>query len=642
MNSAQGRAASRAGVLLGFARWWWRWWKDTRGWIIGLVVPAWFALVGTAIGAAAVPIALALGLAVALVWPMGTGGKALAILGALLGLLVLTGVVAGAVGVAFLVFALVGNGAMAVVIWGAYRWLFGPGIDPHYGARWAGPGDTAEMVMWEEDQGLGRGIALALHEGELIGVAPGFEGRRELGNFLICGPARSGKSLHLVTNLLTWLGSVVTLDIKGELYRLTAGEREQKGQAVYVLDPKGRGNRYDPFRELSYSPEALRSAVILVMEPEKERQPIFAQRAANALYAAVLGARIEGRPTLPYVREITAEGAVAFVERLAALGDPEIRRALVDFLNFPPEQLKPEAFEGRGFLPDAWGTMTGKLSPFFAEGVLKMCGGSDFEASDLIREPSTLYLMFSEGELRYTAKVFQVLVLALTTGLIRHADLDPDGERVPLLLALDEAGRTPVPGMDELVSTIGGRGMSALIYVQDLAQLEAAYGRSEAQVIRGNCHTQVYYRPTDYDTAAHVSRRCGQTSVRDVHVSGTFGENRSYGQRARELVTPDEVMQLENEEVIVFAGKKPPILGHRLEWFNLFSDVEGLAENPPPEIAELPMPEIAVAGGKGGAQEQSSRPSGPHESLRPEGRKERRRRGQDEDEEVGGYVEPEL
>jgi type IV secretion system protein VirD4 len=331
---------------------------------------------------------------------------------------------------------------------------------------------------------------------------------------------------------------------------------------------------------------------------------------------------------------------VAFVERLAALDDPEVRRALVDFLNFPPEQLKPEAFEGRGFLPDAWATMTGKLSPFFTEGVLKMCGGSDFEAADLVREPSTLYLMFAEGELRYTAKVFQVVVLALTTGLVRHADLDPDGERVPMLLALDEAGRTPIPGLEDLVSTIGGRGMSALIYVQDLAQLEAAYGRYEAQVIRGNCHTQLYYRPTDYDTAAPVSRRCGQMSVRDVHVSGTFGEKRSYGQRARELVTPDEVMQMENEHVIVFAGKKPPILGHRLEWFNLFAGVEGLMETPPPDIPELPLPQIAAADRNWEAEGQAPPSGAPRRRRRRSKRREQDRA--EEGEEVGGYVEPEL
>jgi len=190
--------------------------------------------------------------------------------------------------------------------------------------------------------------------------------------------------------------------------------------------------------------------------------------------------------------------------------------------------------------------------------------------------------------------------------------------------------------------------MSALIYVQDLAQLEAAYGRSEAQVIRGNCHTQLYYRPTDYDTAAHVSRRCGQTSVRDVHVSGTFGENRSYGQRARELVTPDEVMQLENEHVIVFAGKKPPILGHRLEWFNLFSDAEQMTGNPPPEVPELPMPEIASSGRtaerNGGAEGQAERQAPPSGAsrLRRRRRRQRQEREVEGGEEVGGYVEPDL
>ncbi len=62
MSSNRGRVADRA-VSVEFVRWWWRWWMDTRGKILGLLVPAWFALVGIALGAAAVPFALACGLA---------------------------------------------------------------------------------------------------------------------------------------------------------------------------------------------------------------------------------------------------------------------------------------------------------------------------------------------------------------------------------------------------------------------------------------------------------------------------------------------------------------------------------------------------------------------------------------------------
>ncbi len=94
---------------------------------------------------------------------------------------------------------------------------------------------------------------------------------------------------------------------------------------------------------------------------------------------------------------------------------------------------------------------------------------------------------------------------------------------------------------------------------------------------------------------------------------------------------------MENEHVIVFAGKKPPIAGRRLEWFNLFSETEGLMENPAPEIPDLPMPKVAA----GAASEGELREGGFHEPLRRERRKKRRQR-QDGGEEVGGYVEPEL
>lgn len=647
MGSTQGRVGGGAGSA-GFARWWWRWWLDTRGKVLGIVVPGWFAVVGISFGAAAVPIAFACGLAVALLWPMGALGKLLAAVGGMFSLLVMAGAVGGIGGVLFMLFALVGNGLTALLIYGVWRWLFGPGMDPHYGARWAERRDTEDMHMWEGERHPGEGVSLGLHYGELIGVRPGFEGRREMGHFLVCGPSRSGKSLHLVTNLLVWQGSAVALDIKGELFRLTSGIRSEMGDEVYALDPQGRGSRYDPFRELFHSPEALRSAVELVMDTDKGKDPVFAQRGAAALYAALLGAKIEGAAALAYVRELTSEGPMGFVERLSRLDDPEVRRSLVDFLGRRPEETSAEEFSKDRFLSSTWSTMTARLQPVLSDGILRMTGGSDFRAADLVERPSTLYLIFREGELSYTRKIFQVVMLSLVTGLIRRGDIDPGEERAPLLLALDEAGRTPIPRLDDMVSTIGGRGMSALIYVQDLGQLDAAYGREEAQTIKSNCHTQVYYRPSDHDTASHVSRMCGQMSVRDVRVSGTFGEQRSYGQRPRELITPDEVRQIAHEHVIAFAGRKPPIYAHRLEWFNLYEDAEERVANaPPPELAELPRPEVVARRRSeprsGKAEERNPTPSEmprrPHKRRRLRKVAEKRR---ETGEEVGGYVEPDV
>ncbi len=523
--------------------------------------------------------------------------------------------------------------------------------EPAYHAHWATAEETRDMVVGGRDGNPpGDGVMLGVNHGRAIGVRPGFEGRREMGHVLVCGPNRSGKSLHLITNLMLWQGSAITLDIKGELYRLTAAKRKEMGNRVLVLDPSGRGDRYDPFAELSYSDEALISAARLVMDVDKERNPIFTERAAAGVVAAAKAAAVEGVPTLPYLRAITREGPMAFVRALGWIDDAGVREKLIEFLGGAPEDMSPRDFREDRFLASTWSTMVPRLSPLLSQGVLKMTGGSDFRAADLVERPTSLYLMFAESELGSTQKVFQLVLLSLITGLIRRGDLDPDGEGVPMLLALDEAGRTPIPKLDDLVSTISGRGMSALVYVQDLSQLESAYGRQQAQTIRGNCHTQLYYRPTEHDTAERISRMTGRTSVRDIRVSS--GGQHSEGLRERELITADEVRQIPQDGVIAFAGKKQPIYVQRLEWFNLLPGAsEFVKDNPPPEPPELPLPEVAMMNGAGGGRsaarpngESPRRPRRTAEEPPPSGSEdgeERGRRGARLERERG-YVEPDV
>jgi len=630
-------------------RWWARWWLDTRGVFAGVALPGLFAVLVGTLDLRAVPLGLAAGLALGLAWTAGRVGK---------------GVVYGVVGLALVPVAAVALMGMGVVL--TMVALLFPGVlllglaavlvralarrpEPHYHAHLAVEEETQDMVMGDEEGTIrwGEGVMLGVHYGRVLGVAPGFEGRREMGHFLVAGPSRSGKGLHLIANLLMWQGSAIALDVKGELYGLTSAARRDLGNDVLVLDPSGRGHRYDPFAELSYSPEALKRAVELIMEPDRGRDPVFAQRGAAALYAAAVGARIEGMPTLPYVRELSAEGPAGFVEHLAGLGDPGVRRALVDFLGARPEEMGRRDFREDRFLSSTWSTVTARLGPVLAEGVLKMTGGSDFMAADLVRRPTTLYLMFREGELEYTKKVFQVIMLSLVTGLIRHGDLEPGAEGVPMLVALDEAGRTPIPKLDDLVSTISGRGMSAAIYVQDLGQLESAYGRAGAQTIRSNCHTQIYYRPTDYSTASHISRMCGKTSVEDIRAGS--GGNHSTGFRERELLTPDELMrEMDPTNVIAFAGKKPPIPAHRLEWFNLIPGAsEYVRDNPPPEPPELPVPEVVISNGKPAEAPNFASASRPPRAddppqAHPPDSSSRVADGDEEPRRWGGYVEPDV
>jgi type IV secretory pathway TraG/TraD family ATPase VirD4 len=67
------------------------------------------------------------------------------------------------------------------------------------------------------------------------------ENRQHLGNILIEAPTGGGKGLLAVSQLLTWQGSAVVFDLKGDLYEQTAGYRKGIGD-VYRVDTRGFGD----------------------------------------------------------------------------------------------------------------------------------------------------------------------------------------------------------------------------------------------------------------------------------------------------------------------------------------------------------------------------------------------------------------
>jgi type IV secretion system protein VirD4 len=156
--------------------------------------------------------------------------------------------------------------------------------------------------------------------------------------------------------------------------------------------------------------------------------------------------------------------------------------------------------------------------------------------------------------------------LSLITAILRHADRHrhPDEDAMPILLGLDEAGRVHIPRLGDLVSTVAGRGVSALVYVQDLSQFDATYGVANAKTIRSNCHTKLFYPPKDLETARYISDYAGSQSLITRSMSKEVGMTPAtrfvYTENKRELITPDEVRKLDPESVIVFAGEKAPII----------------------------------------------------------------------------------
>jgi type IV secretion system protein VirD4 len=408
----------------------------------------------------------------------------------------------------------------------------------------------------------------------LLGVWPGTRERPEVGHALVAAPSRAGKSVCLTANLLAYSGSVVVLDIKGELHRLTSGHRVQDSE-VFVLDPSGIGNRYDPFADLGTSEEALLSAARQMMRVEEDKNPVFAERAARGVVAMARAAHLAGRPVLRFIAE-NIEGAspIEFVERLRVHSDTIVQKNLAAFVGLRLTTVTEEMLAADRFFASSWSLLQNRLAPLLTAGVLAMTDGNDFRAADLLRTKTTVYLRFSQAEWSSTKDVFRFLMLGLVQGILREVDgAGEQNDYEHLLLAIDEGGTAIVPGLPDFLATVAGRGVSVMLFIQSLAQLDAAYGEHGAAAILDNMHHQVYYSARGRKTAEHVSAMSGRISSADTRSNqrrtplGHDEESQSVGQRDRPLLTPDDVRRLSINEVLVISDDRRIIRAKRLLYY---------------------------------------------------------------------------
>ena len=444
----------------------------------------------------------------------------------------------------------------------------------------------------------------------VLALPKGYGGRREIGHLAAFGATRSGKTLHLLTQAVTWRGSFISLDIKGEIYSETAGLRAETGP-VYYLSPDGLGHRFDAIGEILKSSNGELTAALIICEPHKSARPEFAQRAANGLAAIFAAAKRLDVAPLEHARAIIVEGGIStFVTEIAEFDDDEVRQLASGFLGMGNDsratvEQKVKLANDNRFLTSAWDVMSSKLNVFLKKTNAWIFSGNDFQPADLMRRPGSVYLVFPEATLAATAPVYNMLITGLLIGMTRYVDETRKlyGVRwappVPVLVGLDELKRAPVPGLDDILSTASGRNISAMLYLQSPSQLDVLYGPAEASSILSNCGVQLYYKIESVETAEYLQRRAGKVSVDSRSTSRTINRwfmpvSRSEGTTPREVFTVEEALALggERREVILAAvsGKRPFLCKRVAHFEHEIGNLMGAYKAPPVPVMEQPTP----------------------------------------------------
>ncbi len=350
-------------------------------------------------------------------------------------------------------------------------------------------------------------------------------------------------------------------DIKGELFTQTAGYRSSLGE-VYVIDPTGVGHCFDPLSGKQTEDEFYSTAAHLLFKPDEGEGQIFTQRATVMLTQLFLAARNENKAPLPYARSLIRSGLSETAARLN-LVDPTLATQFLD-VGYTDANLSDR------FLLSSWGTLTARMRPLLTETVVRCFTHADFNAGKLLRsdKPVSIYLRWPEKDLLALSPLVRLLWGTLIDELISVYDAHQGKDCRPVLLLIDEAGRTAIPTLADHATTVVGRGISLWIAIQSLSQLETVYGKARSLVLRDNMESQIYYRPTDLATAKYLEERLGTHSAYARSTTSKEGTETSEGlsERGIPLLSAQEILQLPDEEIIGFHRHLPPFRMQRADW----------------------------------------------------------------------------
>ena len=462
---------------------------------------------------------------------------------------------------------------------------------------------SAHFAKWSDVKNAG----LAGNKGVVVGGYKSFFKTKMLhhdgAEHILCfAPTRSGKGIGLVLpTLLTWQHSILVLDIKGENYHKTAGYRKSIGQRVLKFDPTAESGsiRFNPLEEVrlgtDFEIEDAQNVASMVIDPEgKGLKDFWLKSGFGWLTAGILY-------TLYKVREESQDKTASLYDVSLKMSSKDLEKLLDEMIAFEPKFNDEIRLDVKNLINSEAQAMKDKAPPersgvhssatvelkLYSDPIIaKNISKSDFRLSDLIdkENPVSLYLIIPPSSIDRLRPLLRV-VMNIT--LRRLMNVLPKGETGRLLLMLDEftsIGKLEI--FERALAFMAGYGLKAYIIVQDLSQLQQAYGKEES--IMSNCHIRIAYAPNKIETAKVLSDMSGQTTIvqEKTSINGKVTDlvanySSNIYETIRPLLTPDECMQLRGAiksklnpskvvkggDMLIFPAGFAPIMGRQILYF---------------------------------------------------------------------------
>ena len=448
--------------------------------------------------------------------------------------------------------------------------FFGLTGDSHGSARFA---SRKELKKHQEGDGLL--IGRNPHTGRLLR----YDGPAHL---ITLAPTRAGKGVGtVIPNLLGVDRSVLVIDPKGENARI-AGEARRRLGTTHVLDPfevSGMPSAaYNPLDRLTpdsldLGEDAASLTEALVMDPPGQ----VTEAHWNEEAKAILG----GLVMFCVCHEVRDRRCLATVREYLTLPPEKLRALLV---------LMQDSDAAGGLIARAANRFLGKADREAASvlsnaqrhthfldspRIAKVTSRSDFHFADLRHRITSVFLVLPPNRMDAYSRWLRLLVSQALQDIARDAEASAGAQgasqrlKAPAIFLLDEfAALGRLEAVEPAMGLMAGYGLQLWPILQDMSQLKDLYG-DRANTFIANAGVQQVFGVNDFETAKWLSQMIGQETTGFQTDSYKPGDNPSFSNNltGRDLLTPDEIMQMPPELLLLRVQGQPSALAQKLRYY---------------------------------------------------------------------------
>lgn len=441
--------------------------------------------------------------------------------------------------------------------------------EEHGSARW---GDARQICKKYSQKPYSQNILLTQN----FRISLDTHKHRRCLNILVVGGSGAGKSRGFaLPNIMQCCCSMVITDPKAELLRKTGGLLEKQGYEVRVFDLINPDTSfcYNPFEYVHDDKDVLRliSNLIQNTTPKgSQSSDPFWEKSETALLQALM---------LYLLHEAPPEEQ-NFAMIMEMLGSAQVKEEDEDYES--PLDILFERLEMRD--PDSiavkqyhiYKQAAGKtaksilisvgvrLAAFNLPQIAKLTNTDELDLSSMGERKVALFCCIPDADTSLNYLVGMIYSQLFQT-LYYMADRVHGGALpVPVNCIMDEFPNVSLPNeFEKILATCRSRSIYCSIIIQNMSQLKALFKDSWESLV-GNCDEFLYLGGNEKETHKYVSELLGKETIDTNTYGQTKGKSGSYStnfqQSGRELLQPDEVRMLDNQNALLFIRGERPIL----------------------------------------------------------------------------------